>query len=160
MMTCLELERFKECARHVWNSAFLDLLKLNPNIAFQFDKVESELFDALVVQALGIEWPGGRYRYSPVPGLFVQLHDLYGSLNIMTCSEAKLGESKKWEATTVIPAAHGPLEFISFFQWDTFSFADWPYVECLDVRNARLMLVDRDKCKIYLDASKLKAATA
>jgi hypothetical protein len=144
-----KLEVFKECARHVWNVAFLREVHNFQEGAFRFDKIECELFDALVVRDLGIDWPGGRYKYGIVPGLFVQVKNLYQSLKVDVTLDILPGEGRVWKEKTILRSEFGALGFVSFFQWDSFGFSDLPFVECFDVQNNRFILIEHGKCEFY-----------
>jgi hypothetical protein len=145
-----QLEIFKECARVVWNIGFMQDSGVTTESAFKFDKIEKELFEALVLDELEIDWPEGRYRYGSVPGLIVSLKEHCSELEVDATSDTTPGQNRKWVKTKISRSEVAKLEFVSFFQWDAFSFADWPYVQCLDPTNSRLLLIEHSMCEFYL----------
>ena len=120
----LNMNRYRECARHVWNTYF----RGQSNSEDLFLNVEYELFYALVLAPSGLEGGHKSPFDVPLPFLRVVPNPSLRVLSVMIAPPGGPDSNVYWKEVELEP---GDLElrFIDFFDWaNPDDFRDYQYV--------------------------------
>lgn len=120
----LNMNRYRECARHVWNTYF----RGQSNSEDLFLNVEYELFYALVLAPSGLEGEHKSPFDVPLPFLRVVPNPSLRVLSVMIAPPGGPDSNVYWKEVELEP---GDLElrFIDFFDWaNPDDFRDYQYV--------------------------------
>lgn len=145
-----QLLGFKEAARHLWNVAFLcGESRATYARMGHYQDLLPHLFDALVLQKLGISQTAGIYGQAAFPDILVvpapYLRELPVMVNLDTDRKGSWLPERLFQAADL----KNPT-FIEFFSWDAFSFVDLEYVRCRSNEHKSEFLVSSGDCRFVL----------
>jgi hypothetical protein len=145
-----DMLRFQEAARHVWNAYLLELTDpMSPELQRSFDKIERELFRALVLLSNGMPDLADKYRRGPLPILLqantglTEIPVQFGSLDA--------NRNMRWElpcSTSVTEVSQ--YQFIAFFDWNPYGYIDMSYIKALCPVDGRFALIEQTYCGFAL----------
>lgn len=130
------LDRYRLCARAIWNIAFWpdDDLR-NWDSVDQFDEIQRSLFSRMVLEKLGREWPFGDIFRVPIP--FLQIEPSSKSMPIMVQNPRPDKPIGYWDhPLNRISPGQAEMHFIGYF--------DWNRLDCVDFRYYRVTIAKFD----------------
>jgi len=142
--------RFKEAVRHVWNAYLVESYSpMSPKLQESFEKIERELFRALVLLPWGIPDVADIYRRVPMPIMLqaktglTEIPVQFGSLDV--------NRNIKWGLPcTVLVDDLQLYQFIEFFDWNPYGCIDLNYVKVMS-GDGRFALVEQLYCDFTIN---------
>lgn len=140
-----EMLRFKEAARHVWNTYLLESSSLmSIEIQDSFEKIERELLRALVLLPVGRPDAADDYRRAPLP---IALRAKSGLTDVpVQFGSVDQNRNIQWGLPSSIPGADiSQYCYIEFFDWNPYGHIDRGYVKAR-TSDGRLALIEQTYC--------------
>lgn len=140
-----EMLRFKEAARHVWNTYLLEAgSPLSPEIQDSFEKIERELIRALVLLPVGMADVADDYRRVPLP---IHLRAKSGLTDVpVQFGSVDPNRNIQWELPCSVPCTDIlQYRYVEFFDWNPYGHVDLSYVKAR-TPDGRLALIEQKYC--------------
>lgn len=125
------MNKYRECARHLWNTYFLEQLssQYQWDISDEFDQICTMLFSSLVLNQIGGTSCKKSYRYEQFPEPLICLHivpSAEAGAPIQIAREVKSFTYWDYPIDLVKPL-DVDLRFIDFFDFDVLGYKDFEY---------------------------------
>lgn len=139
----VEMSRFKEASRHLWNTYLVPAGGSASIATIQaFEEIERALLKELVLRELGADARAADYRRGPTKGIVVRPNEYLTDIPLQL-AEVMENKSVRWSESRRVPVGTlGEIEFYDFFDWNPYGLRDFSFVRAVVEGSSQLCLLE------------------